>query len=261
MSTALLLIGLLVWWTKIWKRDPGWKCDFTNYLSAADQNQDSEPSSARRNTYRKGRYESSLCVRAFVQLSCSTLLSNELQMTFYSHNICWPLAAVTSLSSLHSVPPTVFQLFPFSPSRLELPASRIFLWLIYSFIRFSWRLVIVEDRRRTLSTRCEKQADFLLISRSTRGTFLSRVPPSPKWWFDFCNELMALCSQSRAVTTAAPIRYWWLNCVENPPRWFMIVMSSLIQLHRVKINIFLSVSFRRESNSCNYSGVSDSKIH
>lgn len=87
---------------------------------AADQNPDSEPSSAKRNTYRKSRYESSLSVRAFVQLPRSTLLSNELQMTFYSHNICWPLAAVTSLSSLHSVPPTVFISFFHSPP----PGSR-----------------------------------------------------------------------------------------------------------------------------------------
>lgn len=162
-STELLLIGLLVWWTKIWKWDPGWKCDFANYLSpwllavsigsdpeksirlipsflgikvslvsrgAADQNPDSEPSSAKRNTYWKGRYESSLSVRAFVQLPRSTLLSNELQMTFYSHNICWPLAAVTSLSSLHSVPPTVFISFFHSPP----PGSRrILLWLIFFF--------------------------------------------------------------------------------------------------------------------------------
>lgn len=146
-STELPLIGLLVWWTKICKmgsRVKMWLCKLSVSLitvsissdpeksvrlipsflgikvhlvsrGAADQNPDSEPSSAKRNTYRKGRYESSSSVRAFVQLPRSTLLSNELQMTFYSHNICWPLAAVTSLSSLHSVPPTVFISFFYFP--------------------------------------------------------------------------------------------------------------------------------------------------
>lgn len=58
--------------------------------------------------------------RVWVQFVCAIVRpasqfntpSNELQLTFCSCNICWALTAVTSLSSLHSLPPTVSSVLP-----------------------------------------------------------------------------------------------------------------------------------------------------
>lgn len=146
-------------------------------------------------------------------------LPDELQLTFSSCNICWALAAVTSLSSLRSFPPTVWSAVsvfsPPPPPASGLPAPcrspRPVLWR-WTGGKRCW----LGSRTTLVSCWFVRQHEAACASPSV--TSLSRVSPSTKWHRGSCNELMVLCRESFALmmlTTAVLIRYW-LNCAEKP---------------------------------------------
>lgn len=189
---------------------------------------------------------------------------NELQLTFYNCNICWTLAAVTFLSSLRSFPPTDSSAFSIFPPDLQ-ASSPVQLALADSLAAHHRPRQRINSVDWVWETSC-LPANLIVNVRHTAlfALRLSHVPPSPKWQYNFCNELMVLCYKSLAVMMLKqllPDQILMIELRRELHVGLILRCHSLIQLHLVKINISPSISFRRESTSCNYSDVSDSKIH
>lgn len=158
-------------------------------------------------------------------------------------NYNWPFIGATSAGHLPLWPPfhlytpslpLFHHLFLFPPLSLRLPAWHSLRPLI------CWRLVIVKVRQKTVLTRCEEQAGFLLIWSSMRGVLrCSFSVPCLSFTQVTMSPLMSSgCWAERALTvmmltTAALIRYLWLNWMKRTPCQFTIASSYSIILWKL----------------------------